>query len=147
MAYVSIALGIMAAVIFIIYGIYFAAILRGNPQVLELEMRGAFAAWLREGKGSGRVKLMILLLASLILEALYFVLAFLVLHNPVMIILTLILAGEELLHLVVVVNSAQKYWQGRIEAERILNWIIERVSAVFFFTHAFLVLVSLILFN
>jgi hypothetical protein len=146
-AYVSIALGIMAAVIFIIYGIYFAAILRGNPQVLELEMRGAFAAWLREGKGSGRVKLMILLLASLILEALYFVLAFLVLHNPVMIILTLILAGEELLHLVVVVNSAQKYWQGRIEAERILNWIIERVSAVFFFTHAFLVLVSLILFN
>lgn len=143
----SIALGIMAAVIFIIYGIYFAAILRGNPQVLELEMRGAFAAWLREGKGSGRVKLMILLLASLILEALYFVLAFLVLHNPVMIILTLILAGEELLHLVVVVNSAQKYWQGRIEAERILNWIIERVSAVFFFTHAFLVLVSLILFN
>lgn len=147
MAYVSIALGIMAAVIFIIYGIYFAAILRGNPQVLELEMRGAFAAWLREGKGSGRVKLMILLLASLILEALYFVLAFLVLHNPMMIILTLILAGEELLHLVVVVNSAQKYWQGRIEAERILNWIIERVSAVFFFTHAFLVLVSLILFN
>lgn len=144
MDWLLIALGIMAAVIFLIYGIYFSYILRGKPQTLEIEMRESFVAWLQTDKGSARVRLSLMLIVSLALEVLYFVLAFLVLHNPVMIILTLILAVEELLHIGVVFNSTYKYFRGRIEADRIINWIIERVSAIFFFTHAFLVLVDII---
>ncbi len=139
-----IALGIMAGMIFLIYGLYFSAILRGKPQAWEMEMQAAFVSWLHEAKGSARVRLVGMLAASLMLEAVYFILAFLVLQNPVMIILTLVLAGEELLHILVVLNSSYKYLRGRIGAERIMNWIIERVSAAFFFTHAFLVLVTIL---
>ncbi len=142
--YLLIALGIMAGVLFIIYGIYFVSILRGRPQAMEMEMLETFVSWLQEEQGSARLRLLIMLTASLILEAIYFVLAFLVLQNPIMIILTLILAGEELLHIGVVLKSSYKYLQGRIGADRILNWIIERLSATFFFTHAFLVLVSIL---
>ncbi len=105
-------------------------------------MREAFVIWLQEEKGSAIARLLLMLLASLVLEVIYFVLAFMLLHNPVMIVLTLILAGEELLHIVVVFGSSYRYFRGRIGAEKIINWIIERVSAVFFFTHAFLVLVN-----
>ncbi len=144
MEQLTIALGIMAGMIFFIYGVYFASILRGRPQVLEMEMLTAFVSWLQEEKGSARVRLAGMLVASLTLESVYFILAFLVLLNPVMIILTLILAGEELLHILVVLNSSYQYLRGRIGAERIMNWIIERVSAAFFFTHAFLVLVTIL---
>ncbi len=146
MDYLLIVLAIMAAIIFIVYGIYFAAILRGKPQVMEAEMGEALALWLTKESGSDRLRLLSLLLGSLILEGAYFILAFMFLHNPVMIILTLILAGEELLHVGVVINAALKYWQGKIQAQQILNWIIERVSALFFFTHAFLVLVNILVF-
>ncbi len=142
-----IALGIMAGVIFLIYGIYFSLILRGKPQVLELDILEAFVFWLQEDKGSARIRLLAMLAASLILEVVYLVLAFLLLHNPVMTILTLILAGEELLHIVVFFNSSYKYLRGHIGAERIINWIIERVSAAFFFTHAFLVLVTILFYT
>jgi CBS domain-containing protein len=87
-------------------------ILRGNPQSMEGEMREAFALWLEKEGGSSRLRLSILLLGSLLLELAYFVLAFSLLHNPVMTILTLILAGEELLHLGVVINAVSKYWAG-----------------------------------
>ncbi len=147
MDHVLIALGILAAIIFIVYGIYFATILRGNPQSMEGEMREAFALWLEKEGGSSRLRLSILLLGSLLLELAYFVLAFSLLHNPVMTILTLILAGEELLHLGVVINAVSKYWAGKITARQIFNWIIERVSAIFFFTHAFLVLISILVFH
>ena len=142
-----IVLGIMAAIIFIVYGIYFAAILRGKPQAMEGEMGEAFALWLEKDGGSGRLRLSSLLLGSLILEGAYFVRAFSLLHNPVMIILTLVLAGEELLHVGVVVNAVNKYWRGEIEAQKIFNWTIERTSAIFFFTHAFLVLVNILVFR
>lgn len=142
-----IALGIMAAIIFIVYGIYFVAIIRGNPQAMEGEMGETFALWLQKGGGSGQLRLSTLLLGSLILEGAYFVLAFTLLHNPVMIILTLVLAVEELLHVGVVVNAVNKYWRRKIEAQKIFNWTIERVSAIFFFTHAFLVLVNILVFH
>ncbi len=139
-----IALGIMAGIIFMVYGIYFASILRGNPQAMEGEMGETFALWLNTEGKSGRLRLSLLLLGSLLLEGAYFILVFTLLHNPVMIILTLILAGEELLHVGVVINAVNKYWRGKIEAQQIFNWIIERVSAIFFFTHAFLVLVNIL---
>lgn len=127
-----------------VYGIYFASILRGNPQAMEGEMGETFALWLNTEGKSGRLRLSLLLLGSLLLEGAYFILVFTLLHNPVMIILTLILAGEELLHVGVVINAVNKYWRGKIEAQQIFNWIIERVSAIFFFTHAFLVLVNIL---
>ncbi|KUG03249.1 hypothetical protein ASZ90_019348 [hydrocarbon metagenome] len=114
---------------------------------MEIEILEAFILWLQKDKGSARIRLVSMLAASLALEVVYFILAFLLLQNPVMIILTLILAGEELLHIAVILNSSYKYLRGRIGPERIINWIIERVSAAFFFTHAFLVLVSILFYN
>jgi len=144
---VVIAFGVMAGIICFIYGFYSILIMRGKTQEFEGEMQGALSLWLQEDEGRVGVKLWGILAISLLIEIAYFVLALMVLHNPVMTILTLILIGEELLHIYVVIKSFYKYVRGRIEDDKIFKWLMERVSALFLFTHAFLALVSLFFYN
>lgn len=141
------AFGILASILILLYGIYFSLIIRGIPYRFEQELLVTLNNWLKEQEEKARFKLLILLLVSLVIEIGYFILAFLLLHNPFMIILTLILAGEELLHLMVLLKAIYRYCKGLIEPGLILNWTMERVSAVFFFTHALLALISLLFYH
>lgn len=143
----SIVFGMMAGIVILLYGIYFLLIIRGIPHKFELELTKTLVIGLKDQEEKPGKKLLALLLASLAIELLYFTLAFILLHNPVMIILTLILAGEELLHLLVLASAVYKYFKGKIGPERIFNWTVERVSAVFFFTHAWLALVSILFYH
>ncbi len=139
----TVTFGILAGIIFLIYGSYVGRILKGNPQVLETEVNNMLSEWIQEDQKRFARQLLLLLGFGFILEAGYLILAFMVLHNPVMTLLTLVLAAEESLNIGMVIYAFYKYFRQKIDAEKIFNWKMERISAVFFFTHSFLALVSL----
>lgn len=137
------AYGILAGVIFFIYGSYVGRILKGNPHVIETEVNNMLLEWIREDQKKFTRQLPVLLGLGFILEAGYLILAFMVLHNPVMILLTLLLGAEEGLNVVMVTHAFYRFCRNKLDAGKIFNWKLERVSAVFFFTHSFLSLVSI----
>ena len=134
-------LGSFAVLILIVYSLYFSKILRGNPHEFELDLLHALENWLHVSKS--RV-IWILGTGSALCEAVYFGLVFWVIDNPVTLALTGLIIIIELWHLFSVVRAFGSFFKGAISAGRIFNWRLERLSAMGFFTHSLIVILTLI---
>lgn len=137
----TILLGLLAIFILIVYSVYFVKIIRGNPQEFELDLLHALQNWLQESKPKS---LWALLGASALLELVYFGLVFLVISNPVTWALTFLIIALEIWHLATVLIALRAFFAGKIASTEIFNWKIERVSAMGFFTHSLIVLLTFI---
>lgn len=140
----NLVLGVVAGCILAIYSVYFIRIIKGSPQAFEAELLKAFAAWVISRGIAIRGQIRLMLLASIVLEAVYFILVFTVINNPAMLIFTAFLAGVEVVHLCLVSSAFYQFFRGKIMIKQIFNWRMERISAVLFFTHCFLILFCLI---
>jgi len=140
----ALVLGILAGCILAIYSVYFIRIIKGSPQEFEAEMLKAFAAWAVSRGAAMRGQIRLMLLSSVVLEAVYFILVFTVISNPAMLIFTAFFVGVEIVHLWMVSSTFYQFFRGKIMIKEIFNWRMERISAVLYFTHCFLVLFSLI---
>lgn len=138
---VTVLLGLVAAVILIIYSIYFAKIIQGNPREFELDLLNALHNWLQEGHTG---LLWILLWASVVFEMIYFGLVLVTLSNPVTLALTVMVVVLEIWHLVVIYINLRNFFAGHISSAGIFNWKLERISALGFFTHSLIVLLTLL---
>lgn len=137
-------LGIMAGCILAIYSFYFVRIITGSPRAFEEELLKAFAAWAITRGTAIRGQIRLLILASVLLEFVYFVMVFTVISNPAMLIFSGFLVGVEIIHFSLVIRNFYQFFHGEIMIKEIFNWRMERVSAVLFFTHCMLVIFSLI---
>jgi len=138
---VTIILGLMAAVLLITYSIYFVKIIQGRPQEFELNLSNALQNWLQESKPTALWKL---LWASVLLEVIYFGLVFITVSNPVTLAMTVLIIVVETWHLLVVTINTRNFFAGRISSTGIFNWKLERISALGFFTHSLIVLLTLL---
>ena len=114
----TILLGLMASSILIVYSSYYIKIIRGYPQEFELELLDALQNWL-EGRKPGH--LWMLLWASALIEVLYFSLVFLVLSNPVILVITGLIIIMEIWHLAVVFAKFRAFLTGSISCAAILT--------------------------
>lgn len=142
----TVTLGIFAALIFIVYSFYFARIIKGNPRDFEIELLEAMAEWMVKRGEASQPQIWILLFVSAVMEALYFILVFALINNLVLLIITAFFAGLEVIHILMVSNSFKKFFKGEILLKEIFNWRMERFSAMFFFTHSFLVLINILIY-
>lgn len=140
----ALVLGILAGCILAIYSVYCVRILKGSPQAFEAELLKAFAAWAISRGTAVRGQIRWMLFFSVVLEAVYFILVFTVISNPAMLIFTAFLVGVEVVHLWLVSSAFYQFFRGKTMLKEIFNWRMERISALLFFTHCFLVLFSLI---
>lgn len=139
-------LGIMAGIIFVVYSLYFVRIIKGEPQVFELELLKSLAAWMIERGRASKTQLWLMYFLSLLLEIIYFILSFYLLTNPVLRLVTAAFVGVEVYHMSMIAVYFRRFFAGKTMISQLFNWPLERISATFFFTHSFLVLVSLIIF-
>ncbi|MGR6835134.1 hypothetical protein [Syntrophomonas erecta] len=140
----AVTLGLFAGVIFLLYSIYFIQIIKGSPGEFETDLLKSFAAWMIEKGPAARGQVWRMIGFSAILEIIYFVLVFTVISNPVMQMVTGFFTGVEVIHLSKVSLAFRRFFQGKSMLKEVFNWRIERLSAVFFFTHSLLVIFSLI---
>ncbi|MEA1960144.1 MAG: hypothetical protein U9N81_02425 [Bacillota bacterium] len=140
----TVILGIMAAIIFLMYSSYFIHILKGQPQDFEMEILKALAGWMVQQGSSSKMKMWHMFGLSLLIELIYFLLAFIVLANPFMIYLTVAFVGFEAYHYSSLAVSFKHFFSGQTKISDIFNWKTERLSATLFYTHAMLVLISLL---
>lgn len=145
-ANVAISLGIIAGIIFVMYSVYFTRIIRGNPQQFEKQLLTSLADWLVQKGAASKRQAWMMLFISAALEIAYFLLVFLVITNPVMLLLTTMLVGLELYHLIRVSWGFYRFFAGKAVLGDIFNWYIERMSAVLFFTHTLFVIIILLFF-
>ncbi|MBC7075808.1 MAG: hypothetical protein H5T98_07030 [Syntrophomonadaceae bacterium] len=142
---VNAVLGIIAGIIFVAYSVYFFKIMKGEPQEFEKEIVKILAEWIVEKKTAAKTQIGFLIFASLAAEILYFLLVFLVMTNPVIIGFTVFFAVIEMLHIVKISTAFHRFFKGIIKLKDVFNWRLERISAMFFFTHSLLVLCSIVL--
>jgi hypothetical protein len=143
---VQVMLGFMAVMIFLLYSVYFIKIIRGNPQGFELEILRSLANWIIVNGASSKRNIWAIFCGALLAELMYFYLTLEIIQNPVMIILTAIIVFIEIFHLIQLAVNLKRFFSGKYLLSQIFNWRVERVSAVTFFTHSFLVLIILYLF-
>jgi len=143
----NITLVILAVLIFIIYSIYAMNIITGTPWRFEAELLGTFKYWLEE-KGPGVKKQIIAaVFLSLIIEIGYFYLVLNVINNWLMVQFTSFFIGLEVIHLYKAISGFKKLFTGLIEVDQVFNWRLERISAMAFFTHSLLIILTIIFFN
>jgi hypothetical protein len=142
----TVVLGIFAGIIFIVYSIYFVQIIKGSQLDFEQEMLAAFANWMIETGAAARRKVRILIILSVALEIAYFVLTLLVIDNLLLITFTGAFIMLETIHLFSLIMNFIRFFAGTIVLKQLFIWRVERLSAMLFFTHSFLVLASLIFF-
>ncbi len=142
----TMALGLLAGSLFLLYSIYFMRIIRGKPQSFEMELLKSLAGWMVQRGPGSKGQLWLMYVMSLIIEVIYFVLVLLIIKNPFMQYFTILLAGLESYHLFWLAMSLRRFFAGITRISQIFNWRLERISATLFFTHALLVLISLIFF-
>lgn len=138
----KIIVGLLALLIFSIYSLYFVRIIRGCAEQFETELSAALKLLLDTGKTGVLWRLW---WVSLAIEILYFGLVLMTLHNVVVIVLTATMMSIEVWHLTALMIRFRAFFQGRIDLEGVLNWRLERISAMGFFTHSLIVLVALFL--
>lgn len=142
----TVVLATIAGSIILVYSFYFGRIIKGNPQNFEIELLKALADWMINRGPSSKNKLWGMLFLTVVFEAGYFLLAFILINNMVMQFLSGFVAGTELFHLVAAVINFRRFFQGKIVLKDIFNWSLERISALLLFTHALLVLAIIIFF-
>lgn len=142
----AVVLGIMAAIIFLVYSVYFVRIIKGNHQEFEQELLAALADWMISTGLAARRQMWILTALAVSLEIAYFALTLLVMDNLLIIAFTGAFAVLETLHIFSAVKNFFKFFAGTIVLKELFEWRVERISAMVFFTHSFLLLSSLIFF-
>lgn len=140
----NIGLALFAGLLLVLYSVYFYQIMKGNPQGFELELIKALAEWMINRGPAIRWQLWMFYLLSLVLEIVYFSMVFYLLNNAVIKMFTIFLASFEALHLGLVGLNLSRFFGGSMPLKKLLNWPIERTSAVFFFTHTLLVIINII---
>lgn len=136
----------MAGIIFFTYSMYFIRIIKGNPQEFETDIIQTLGSWIVARGAASRRSLWMLWLVSVILEIIYFGLVLIVVNNLAIQFLTGLIVGLESFHLGYVARSFSRFFRGQTALKQLLNWRLERTSALMFFTHSFLVLVCLIVY-
>lgn len=143
----AIILGTLAAAIFILYSLYFVRILKGTYQAFEQELLAALADLMISVGAAARRQSWYLIIAAVLLEIFYFVLTFLVIDNLLLLAFTGAMVLLETLHIFSMINNFAKFFKGTIVLKQLFEWRVERISAVVFFTHSFLVLACLLFFS
>ena len=142
----AVTLGIFAGSILFFYSFYFVRIIRGNPESFEGELLQALANWMVQKGSKVRGHLWMMLLLSFSLELLYFVLVFAVIKNLALLIFTGLFVMIEIYHLTSFGLSLTRFFRGDTKLKHLFNWRLERFSALIFYTHSLLVLVSIIVY-
>ncbi|PKM76258.1 MAG: hypothetical protein CVU90_13515 [Firmicutes bacterium HGW-Firmicutes-15] len=137
---------VLAGIICLVYTSYFIRIMRGDPQGFEVQMIKALAEWIITKGAVSKRYIWAMFFLSLLVEMLYFWLTIVLINNPVMIALTALFIAVESYHLIRIAVSLNRFFIGKALLSHIFNWRVERASAIFFFTHSFLVLAILIFF-
>ena len=140
-------LGIMAGAIFLLYSLYFFHIIKGDPEKLELEMLKSLADWIIRKKSKSRRYMWAMVFLTVAAEVIYFYLTLTLIANPVILVFSGFLILFEINHIVTLGLSLQRFFRGQNLLSQIFNWRLERVCAILFFTHAFLVLAILAAFR
>ncbi len=136
-------LGVLAGIIFLTFSPYFYKIMLWKPDEFEEELLKSLASWMVSKGSKSRPQLWTLYFLSIILEATYFILVFTIIKHPVLIVISCFFAGVEFVHLSIVARSLYRFFAGKVILREIFNWRVERISALLFFTHSFLVIVCL----
>lgn len=133
--------------IFFVYSLYFVRILKGTHQAFEQEMLTALADWMIGVGAAARRQSWYLIIAAVLVEIIYFALTFLVIDNVLLLAFTGALVLLETLHIFSTINNFAKFFKGTIVLKQLFEWRVERISAVVFFTHSFLVMACLLFFS
>lgn len=143
----AIILGIMAGIIFLLYSIYIFEIIRGEPDRLESELIKSLTDWIVFKGAGAKSYLWAMYALSVLIEVLYFYLTLTIIGNPVMRVLTIIMIPLEIFHLALLGLNFQRFFTGKYVLSQLFVWRVERMSAMLFFTHTLLVMVSLVFFS
>jgi hypothetical protein len=142
----TVALGLTAAVLFLLYSWYFVRIIKGNPQSFELELLKALAQWMVQKGPASKGQIWLMYWFSFLIEILYLGLAFLTLSNPFMQYFTIMVAAMEGYHLLWLAFSFKRFFAGQTLISQLFNWRWERMSAISLFSYSLLLLITLIVF-
>ena len=142
----TVALGLTAAVLFLLYSWYFVRIIKGNPQSFELELMKALAQWMVQKGPASKGQIWLMYWSSCWIEILYLGLAFLTLSNPFMQYFTVMVAAMEGYHLFWLALSCKRFFAGQTLISQLFNWRLERMSAISLFSYSLLLLITLIVF-
>ncbi len=143
----TIAFSVMATCIILISSTYFLYILKSQPQAMELEIMKSLANWMVHRGPASKGVLWAMWFLSAVVELIYFLLAFQILGNPVMLYFTAAFAGTEIYHLIKLGISFNRFFSGKTKISQIFIWPAERLSATLFFTHGLLALISIVFFS
>ncbi|MDD4801447.1 MAG: hypothetical protein PHF24_00700 [Syntrophomonas sp.] len=138
----DIVLVILAGLIFIVYSSYFMKIITGDPSFFEVEMLKALAGWIISKGTISKIYIWVMVLSSILAEALYFWLTLVLISNPIMRSLTILLIAIEIYHFSKLALNLNRFFNGKDLLSQVFDWRLERTSAIFFFTHSFLVIVG-----
>lgn len=139
-------LEIFAGVLLLLYSIYFFKIIKGDPQEFEFELMKSLAEWMINRGPASRWQLWMLYFLSILLEAVYFSLIFLLMGNMFIRVFSIFFASFEVFHLFLVGANLNRFFRGKIPLKHIFSWPVERSSAVLFFTNTMLILVNMFFF-
>ncbi|MDD2621262.1 MAG: hypothetical protein PHC92_11415, partial [Syntrophomonadaceae bacterium] len=140
----KISLGIYAGVIFALYSIYFAKIIKGKPEEFELDMMKSLANWMIATGVKSQAQIWLMLGSSLILEAAYFYLVLTIISNTFLLYFTWLFIGIEIVHILSLFIAFYLFFHTRLLLKDIFKWRLERTSALLFFTHSLLLIINLI---
>lgn len=136
-------LAVLAFTIIVLYIPYLFTILAGKPQNFENRAVLSLAMMIRETGPRSKLYLENVYLMAVLLEIFYFSLAFLVVRNLALLIITCALVSFETAHLIKGYANLQRFFRGEIPVKDFLLWRYERLSCMFFTLHALLTLVYL----
>ena len=143
----TLALGITAAVLFLLYSWYFIRIMKGRPQSFELSIMKSLAQWMVEEGPSSKGKMWLMYWLSLLIEAFYLAMAWFIIDNPFMHYFTIAVIALESYHLLWLAWSFRRFFAGRSPVSRIFNWRLERMSALTLFSYSLLLVLTLAFFR
>lgn len=143
----ALALGIIAAVFFLLYSWYFIRIIKGRPQSFELSLMKSLAQWMVQEGPPSKGKMWLMYWISLLIEVFYLGMAWLTVTNPFMHYFTMAVIALESYHLLWLGLSFRRFFAGRAPVSRIFNWRLERMSALTLFSYSLLLVITLAYFG
>ncbi len=140
-------LAAFAGFLMLVYFVYFINVIKGAPQVFEMQLLKTLAQWMISRGPSSRRLIWFYYLLTLVMEFAYFAMVFYLLDNPVIRVFSMFMVSFEILHVLLVGYNLSRFFGGHIPLKNLLRWPVERASAMLFFTHTFLVLINIIFYQ
>lgn len=135
----------VALTILLLYSLYFYSILSGKYAAYEDHLRAELML-LRETLGARYWRVLFPILGvTLCLEIAYFISGWMAIDNNVFRMLTIVFAGFEVFHSGRTLWFMKKFIQKKIDASKLLNWRLERITVLSFYVHAVLGILLIIL--